>query len=175
MENFSSCNLIFFLDILIGKMEASEHSEVSGFALDLKKNLVLHFSNLDIQEKYQITLGKIFHTLRQNNAWRKVPFLTRILKHIGTQGHHLYFNRTGAKNFTQQIVYYTYNHKVCVISLNFCSFVFLTRLFFLVDLLLVDFCAVEVKNGRKKDPNGAIWLRKLLTAHLTKFTFKFQK
>ena len=73
MENFSSCNLIFFLDILIGKMEASEHSEVSGFALDLKKNLSLHFSNLDIQEKYQITLGKIFHTLRQNNAWRKVP------------------------------------------------------------------------------------------------------
>ena len=67
MENFSSCNLIFFLDILIGKMEASEHSEVSGFALDLKKNLGIHFSNLDIQEKYQITLGKIFHTLRQNN------------------------------------------------------------------------------------------------------------
>ena len=79
VENFSKCNLKFFLDILIGKMEVSDHSEVSGFALDLKKNLVLHFSNLDIQEKYQITLGKIFHTLRQNNALRKVPFSFRCL------------------------------------------------------------------------------------------------
>ena len=30
---------------------ASEHSEVSGKALDLKKNLGLHFFNLDTQEK----------------------------------------------------------------------------------------------------------------------------
>ena len=32
------------------------------------------FFNLDTEEKYQITLGHFFHTLCQNNAWRKVPF-----------------------------------------------------------------------------------------------------
>ena len=35
----------------------------------------LPFFNLDTQENFQITLGQFFQTLRQDNAWRKVPFL----------------------------------------------------------------------------------------------------
>ena len=63
MENLSLCNLKIFLCISIKKREASEHSEVSAFGLDLKKNLGIHFFNLDTQENFQITLGQIVQTL----------------------------------------------------------------------------------------------------------------
>ena len=48
-------------------MEAEVLFEVEGEARDLGMFQGLHFSNQDIQEKYQITRGKIFHTLSQKN------------------------------------------------------------------------------------------------------------
>ena len=67
VENFSKCNLIFFLDIEIRKMDAEVLFEVEGEARDLGMFRGIHFSNQDIQEKYQITRGEIFHTLSQKN------------------------------------------------------------------------------------------------------------
>ena len=58
MENFSSRDLKIFLGISIKKMEAPDHSKVLAYGLDLKKNLGLHFFNLDTQEKCQITIEK---------------------------------------------------------------------------------------------------------------------
>ena len=67
VENFSKCNLILFLDIEIGKMEDEVLFEVEGAAQNLGMIRGLHFSNQGIQEKFQITRGKIFHTLSQKN------------------------------------------------------------------------------------------------------------
>ena len=54
-------------NIEIRKMDAEVLFEVEGEARDLGMFRGLHFSNQDIQEKYQITRGKIFHTLSQKN------------------------------------------------------------------------------------------------------------
>ena len=66
--------ICFFSGFSIRKMAASDHSEVSAYGLDLKKNLGSHFRNLKTLEKKQIILGQFFFTPREDNAWRKVPF-----------------------------------------------------------------------------------------------------
>ena len=63
LEKLSLCNLKIFLCISIKKRKASDHSEVSAFGLDLKKNLGFPFFNLDTLENFQITLGQFFQTL----------------------------------------------------------------------------------------------------------------
>ena len=73
-KKLSSYNLLFFSGFSIRKMAASDHSEVSAYSLDLKKNLGSHFRNLKTLEKSKIILGQFFFTPREDNAWRKVPF-----------------------------------------------------------------------------------------------------
>ena len=46
-ENFSKCNLLFFLGVKIKKMEAEVLFEVKGFARDLRMFQGLHFFNQD--------------------------------------------------------------------------------------------------------------------------------
>ena len=70
--------ICFFSGFSIRKMAASDHSEVSAYGLDLKKNLGSHFRNLKTLEKKQIILGQFFFTPREDNAWRKVPFFFTI-------------------------------------------------------------------------------------------------
>ena len=67
--------IILVLGFSIQKMAASDHSEVSAYALDLKKNLGSHFRNIKTLEKKQIILVQFFFTSREDNAWRKLPFL----------------------------------------------------------------------------------------------------
>ena len=70
---------LLFLRFLIEKMAASDHSEVSAYGLDLKKNLSSHYKNLKTLEKKQIILGQFFFTPWEDNAWRKVPFFTSLI------------------------------------------------------------------------------------------------
>ena len=62
------CIICFFSGFSIRKMAASDHSEVSAYGLDLKKNLGSHFRNLKTLEKKQIILGQFFFTPREDNA-----------------------------------------------------------------------------------------------------------
>ena len=48
-------------------MAASDHSEVSAYGLNLKKNLGSHFGNLKTLEKSKIILGHFFFTPRDDN------------------------------------------------------------------------------------------------------------
>ena len=60
--------ICFFSGFSIQKMAASDHSEVSAYGLDLKKNLGSHFRNLKTLEKNKIILGQFFFTPREDNA-----------------------------------------------------------------------------------------------------------
>ena len=86
-KKLSSYNLLFFSGFSIRKMAASDHSEVSAYGLDLKKNLGSHFRNLKTLEKSKIILGQFFFTPREDNAWRKVPFTATKLERRDFRSH----------------------------------------------------------------------------------------
>ena len=90
LDNLSSCNLKFFLCISIEKMEASEHSEVSAFGLDLKKNLGFIFSILIHRKIFKLHLDNFskhfVKTMREGKyhflmLYRNMSFVPKLEKH----------------------------------------------------------------------------------------------
>ena len=64
----------FFLGFSIQKMAASDHSEVSAYGLDLKKNLSSHFRNLKTLEKSKFYLDNFSSHLEKIMRERKHHF-----------------------------------------------------------------------------------------------------
>ena len=70
--------ICFFSGFSIRKMAASDHSEVSAYGLDLKKNLGSHFRNLKTLEKSKLYLDNFSSHLEKTMREGKYHFLYKV-------------------------------------------------------------------------------------------------